>query len=40
MMEKVPKPQYVDIWPRPFQNDDPINDQIDNTVNILVALHQ
>ena len=31
MIEKVLKQQYVDIWPIPFQNDDPINDQLYNT---------
>ena len=38
MIEKVPKQQYIDIQPILFQNDDPINAQLDNTGNILVTL--
>ena len=38
MMEKGPKQKYVDIRPIPFNNDDPINSQLENTWNILVAL--
>ena len=30
--------QYVDIIPIPFQNDDPINVQLENTGKTLVAL--
>ena len=37
-MEKVPKQQYVEIWPIPFQNDNRIKAQLENTDNILVAL--
>ena len=36
MMEKVSKQKYVEIWPIPFHNDDPINDQLDNTGKTLV----
>ena len=38
MMEKVPKQQPVEFWYTPFQNDDTLNDQLENTGNILVAL--
>ena len=38
MMEKVPKQQYVEIRPKPFQNDDSINDQLDNIGTFLVEL--
>ena len=44
-MEKVPKqksvnirPHYVEIQPIPFQNDDPINDQLEDTGKSLVVL--
>ena len=37
-MDKGPKQNSVDIWPIPFQNDDPVNDQLENTDKILVAL--
>ena len=38
MIEKVQKKKYVDILPIPFQNDDFINDQLENTGKILVTL--
>ena len=38
MVEKRQKQQYVDIQPVPFQNDDPIKSQIENTGKCLVAL--
>ena len=38
MMEKVTKKQSIEILPITFQNDDPINDHLKNTGNILVAL--
>ena len=38
MMEKVPKQKYVDIWPTPFQNNDHIGAQIENTGKMLVPL--
>ena len=38
MIEKGPKQQSVDIRPTPFQDYDPINYQIENTGNSLVAL--
>ena len=38
MTEKLPKKKSVDIWPTPFQNDDPIYAQLDNTGNVLVEL--
>ena len=38
MIEKVPKKQSVEVWPTPFHNDDPINSQLENTGNVLVAL--
>ena len=37
MMKKVHKQQLIDIWPIPFQNDDPNNTQIDNIGNISVT---
>ena len=37
-MEKSQKQQYVEIRYIPFQNDDPINAQLENTGKILVAL--
>ena len=37
-MGKGPKQQYVEILTITFQNDDPINDQIENTGKISVAL--
>ena len=37
-MDNVPNQQYVDIWLIPFQKDDPINDQLENTGKILVLL--
>ena len=37
-MEKVPKKKYVEIQTIPFQNDYPINAQLENTGKILVAL--
>ena len=38
MIEKLPKEQSVDIWPIPFQNDDPINSHLENKGKILVSL--
>ena len=38
MTEKGPKQQYVEIWTIPFQNGDPINAQLENTGNVLIAL--
>ena len=38
MMEKLTKHQYVEIQPIPFQNDYPINAQLENTGKTLVAL--
>ena len=38
MIEKVLNQKYVDIQPIPFQNDDPISSQLENTGNIIVAL--
>ena len=38
MMEKGTKKQSVKICPTPFQNDDPINYQLENTGKISVAL--
>ena len=38
MMEKVLKQQYVEIRPINFQNDDPINAQIENIGKMLVEL--
>ena len=38
MMEKVPKKKSFEIQPIPFQNDDPINYQLENTGKTLVAL--
>ena len=38
MMEKGPKLKYVDIRPIPFQNDDPIKYQLENTGKFLFAL--
>ena len=38
MIENGPRQQYIETQPIPFQNDDPINDQIDNTGKVLVAL--
>ena len=37
-MDKVTKQQYVEIWPIPFQNDDPLNSHIYNTGKIRGAL--
>ena len=37
-MEKVSEQKYVDIQPIIFQTDDTINDHLDNTGKILVAL--
>ena len=37
MMQKVLKQQYVEIQPIPFNNDDPINSQLENTGKSLVA---
>ena len=37
-MRKGPKQKFVDIRLIPFQNNDPINNQLDNTVKNLVAL--
>ena len=37
-MEKVPNQKSVDIRPIPFHNNDPINNQLENTGDILVAL--
>ena len=37
MMDKGPKQHPVDIWPTPFHNYDPLNDQLDNTGKSLVA---
>ena len=39
MMKKVTKQKYVDIWPKPFHNDDPSHAKIDNTGNISVPKH-
>ena len=38
MMKKVPNQQSGDIRPITFQNDDPIDDQIDNTGKSSYAL--
>ena len=38
MIEKGPKQQSVKIWPIPFQNNDPINYQLENTGTILASL--
>ena len=38
MKEKGPKQKSVDIWPTPFNNDDPINALLENTGNFLVEL--
>ena len=38
MISKVPYQQYDEIRPIPFQNDYPINSQLDNVSNILVKL--
>ena len=38
MMDKVPKKKYVENWTIPFQNDDTINSQLENTGHFLVAL--
>ena len=38
MTEKGTNQQYFEIQNIPFQNDDPINDQLDNTGKFLVAL--
>ena len=37
MIETESKQKYVDIQPKPFHNDDPINSQLYNTVKIYVA---
>ena len=37
-MGKWPKLKYVDIKPLSFQNNDPINAQLENTGKIVVAL--
>ena len=37
-MEKGPKQQSVEIWPKTFHNDDPLNDQLHNTGKSLVTL--
>ena len=37
-MDKVPKGEYFEIWPIPFQNYDTINAHLDNTAKISVAL--
>ena len=37
-MAKGPKQQSVEIQPIPFNNYDPINDQLETTDNILVGL--
>ena len=37
-MEKGPKQQYVEVWAVPFNNDDPISDQLEKKGKILVAL--
>ena len=38
MMDKMQKQQSVEIWPTPFQNDDPINSQFENKGKLSVAL--
>ena len=38
MMEILPKKNSVEIHPIPFQNNIPINDQLDNTGKSLVEL--
>ena len=38
MMGKGPKKHPVDIQPNPFNNDDTINDNLDNTIRILFVL--
>ena len=37
MMDKPPKKQYIEIQNITFQNDDPINYQLDNTRKMLVV---
>ena len=38
MIKKATKQQFVDIFSIPFQNEDPLNAQLDNTGTILVSL--
>ena len=38
MVEKGPKQQYVEIQTIPFNNNDPINTQLENTGKYLVEL--
>ena len=38
MTEKGPKQKFVEIFPIPFHNNDPINDQLENIGKFLVAL--
>ena len=38
MIGNIPKQKYVEIWTRPFWNDDTSNDHLDNTGKVVFSL--